>query len=196
MVNIGVLGLQGSVKEHILMLGQIGIKAHPVKLPEDLMHIDGLIIPGGESTTIGKLMVLNGLMEPLQKFAQTKPIWGTCAGMALLAKQVGREQPLIGVMDIVVERNAFGRQIDSFETAMTVRMIEQSETKPFPAVFIRAPKIVRAGKNVHSMAEMPDGSIVAALEKHWMVSSFHPELTQDTRLHKFFVTLVKSTNQI
>lgn len=185
-MKIGVLALQGAFIEHIKMLHRLGVATAEVRLPADLVGLDGLIIPGGESTTIGKLAVMYGLMEPLRAFAAAKPVWGTCAGMIFMAKEIGRDQPLLGIMDIVVERNAFGRQVDSFEVGLEIAGLEGS---PFPAVFIRAPKLVSAEGTTKVLAQLADGTAVAAQEGQWLVTSFHPELTDDTRLHAYFVRL-------
>ena len=185
-MKIGVLALQGAFREHIKMLHRLGVETAEVRLPADLAGLDGLIIPGGESTTIGKLAVMYGLMEPLRQFAAAKPIWGTCAGMIFMAKEIGRDQPLLGVMDIVVERNAFGRQVDSFEVGLEIAGLPNG---PFPAVFIRAPKLVEAKGETQVLARLADGTAVAAQEGHWLVTSFHPELTEDSRLHAYFVSL-------
>lgn len=185
-MKIGVLALQGAFREHIKMLHRLGVETAEVRLPADLAGLDGLIIPGGESTTIGKLAVMYGLMEPLRQFAAAKPIWGTCAGMIFMAKEIGRDQPLLGVMDIVVERNAFGRQVDSFEVGLDITGLPNG---PFPAVFIRAPKLVEARGETQVLARLADGTAVAAQEGQWLVTSFHPELTEDSRLHAYFVSL-------
>ena len=185
-MKIGVLALQGAFREHIKMLHRLGVETAEVRLPADLAGLDGLIIPGGESTTIGKLAVMYGLMEPLRQFAAAKPIWGTCAGMIFMAKEIGRDQPLLGVMDIVVERNAFGRQVDSFEVGLDITGLPNG---PFPAVFIRAPKLVEAKGETQVLARLADGTAVAAQEGNWLVTSFHPELTEDSRLHAYFVSL-------
>ncbi len=185
-MRIGVLALQGDFREHITMLRDVGAEAVEVRLPADLDDLDGLIIPGGESTTIGKLASLYGLMDPLRTFAAAKPVWGTCAGMIFLARDIGRDQPLLGVMDITVERNAFGRQVDSFEADLDVDGLDE----PFRAVFIRAPRLVAAANGVQILARLADGTAVAAREGHWLATSFHPELTGDTRLHKLFLRMV------
>ncbi len=191
--KIGVLSIQGSVVEHVQILRRIGgVEASKVYLPEDLEGLDGLIIPGGESTTIGKLAVIYDLLEPIKSFAKTKPVLGTCAGMVLMAAELHQDrqdQPLLGVMDIVVERNAFGRQVNSFETELDFNGLENGLSVPFHAVFIRAPKIVRIGSNVRVLARLPDGTAVAAIENKLMVTSFHPELTSDLRIHRYFVNL-------
>ena len=196
-MRIGVLALQGAFIEHIQMLQKLGATAVSVRLPADLEGLDGLIIPGGESTTIGKLAVQYQLLPPLRQFALTKPVWGTCAGMILMAKEVGRaktgpDQPLLGVMDIVVERNAFGRQIDSFEVDLSVPALANGSgpAAPFPAVFIRAPRLVAVNGEAEVIATLADGTAVAAQEGHWLVTSFHPELTDDDRFHRYFLGLV------
>lgn len=191
-MKIGVLALQGAVIEHMLMLQRLGAEAVEVRLPEDLKRLEGLIIPGGESTTIGKLVVKFNLMDPLRKFSLSKPVWGTCAGMILLAKDTGRGEPALGIMDIAVKRNAFGRQIDSFETDVYVNVLENGRSKPFPAVFIRAPKLVKTGRKVTVLAKLEDGTAVAALQGKLLVTSFHPELSEDNRFHQFFLSLVRA----
>ena len=195
-MKIGVLALQGAFIEHIQILQSLEVEAVEVRLPEQLADLDGLIIPGGESTTIGKLARRFGLMEPLRDFAEVKPVWGTCAGMIFLAKEidhntVGQDQPLLGMMDIAVARNAFGRQVDSFETALEVSVFANGDKRPFPAVFIRAPKLIAANNAAQVIATLPDGTAVAAQEGHWLVTSFHPELTGDSRFHEYFLSLVK-----
>jgi pyridoxal 5'-phosphate synthase pdxT subunit len=192
-MKIGVLALQGAFIEHIQMLEKLGVTAVPVRLPADLEGLDGLIIPGGESTTIGKLAVQYQLLEPLRRFALEKPVWGTCAGMILMANDIGRDQPLLGVMDIVVERNAFGRQVNSFESGLDVPALANGAgpARPFPAVFIRAPRLVAANGKAEVLATLADGTAVAAQEGHWLVTSFHPELTDDDRFHRYFLDLVK-----
>ena len=195
-MKIGVLALQGAFIEHQKTLAKLGVEAPRVRLPRDLEGLDGLIIPGGESTTIGKLARRFGLMEPLHDFAAAKPVWGTCAGMIFLAKEVtsgteGKDQPLLGLMDIEVARNAFGRQVDSFETDLDVSVFQNGDKRPFPAVFIRAPKLVAAKADTQIIAELPDGTAVAAQQGHWLVTSFHPELTGDGRFHEYFLSLVR-----
>lgn len=187
MTTIGVLALQGAFIEHVHALQRLGVEAREVRLPTDLDGLDGLIMPGGESTTIGKLMVQYGLDEPIRRRANEGfPIWGTCAGMILLAKDIGGlRQPLIGVMDIVVERNAFGRQLDSFEADLEIPAIGP---EPFRAIFIRAPLIHAVAGETEVIARLADGRIVAARERNLLATSFHPELTADDRLHHFFLT--------
>lgn len=188
---IGVLALQGAFHEHRQLLRQCGVESREVRLPRDLAGLQALIIPGGESTTIGKLATIFELMEPLRDFAQTHPVWGTCAGAIFLSKDAHRPQPLLGLMDIVVERNAFGSQIDSFEQDLTVKELAEPE-RPFHAVFIRAPLIERVGPRVEILTRLPDGRIVAAREGHWLATSFHPELTRDARFHRYFLSFVSA----
>ncbi len=187
-MKIGVLALQGAFIEHINILRGLGVDAVEVRLPADLEGLDGLIIPGGESTTIGKLADTYEMMAPLRDFATAKPVWGTCAGMIFMAKEIGRDQPLLAVMDIVVERNAFGRQVDSFITPIEVNGMDG---EPFPAVFIRGPRLVEAHGDAHIIAQLADGTPVAAQEGHWLVTSFHPELTGDSRFHEYFVKMIE-----
>ncbi len=188
-MNVGVLALQGAFIEHEHTLRRLGANPVEVRLPEHLHELDALIIPGGESTTIGKLAVTYKLLEPLRDFAQTRPVWGTCAGMIMLAKDIGRDQPLIGVMDIRVDRNAFGRQVDSFETDLAVAGLDGDA--PFHAVFIRAPLVTGVSANVDVLARLDDGDdgggIVAVRQGHWLATAFHPELTPDDRLHRYFL---------
>ena len=191
-MKIGVLALQGDFSEHIAMLKRLRVDAAEVRLPEHLTGLDGLIIPGGESTTIGKLAVAYNLMEPLQLFGQRHAIWGTCAGAIFLSKDIGRDQPLLGLMDIKVQRNAFGRQIDSFETDLDIPELKQATktNDDYHAVFIRAPIIESVSGDAKILATVPDGRIVAAQQGHLLATSFHPELTRDTRFHEYFLTLV------
>ncbi len=197
MSKIGVLALQGAFIEHVKMLRSLGVEAVEVRLPEALDDLQGLIIPGGESTTIGKLAVTYGLVEPIKQMARRGlPIWGTCAGLILLAKDVeGIEQPLIGVMDLTVERNAFGRQVDSFEADISVPVLEAvsepyEKGRPFHAVFIRAPLIASVGERVEVLSRVTDGLIVAARQGGLLTTAFHPELTDDTRFHRYFLKMV------
>jgi len=191
-MKIGVLALQGDFSEHISMLKKLNVEASEVRLPEQLNGLDGLIIPGGESTTIGKLAVAYNLMEPLQSFGQRHAIWGTCAGAIFLSKDISRDQPLLKLMDIKVQRNAFGRQIDSFETDLNIPELKQATgtDEDYHAVFIRAPIIESVGGDAKVLATVPDGRIVAAQQGHLLATSFHPELTSDTRFHEYFLTLV------
>lgn len=191
-MKIGVLALQGDFAEHIVMLQGLGVETAEVRLPEQLIGLDGLIIPGGESTTIGKLAVAYNLMEPLKTFGQRHAIWGTCAGAIFLSKDVSREQPLLGLMDIKVARNAFGRQVDSFEADLDISELKQAtDTEDaYHAVFIRAPIIESVSGDAKTLASLPDGRIVAAQQGHLLATSFHPELTGDTRFHQYFLSLV------
>jgi pyridoxal 5'-phosphate synthase pdxT subunit len=191
-MKIGVLALQGDFAEHIAMLKQLDVETVEVRLPEQLKGLDGLIIPGGESTTIGKLAVAYNLMDPLKQFGQRHAIWGTCAGAIFLSKDVRRNQPLLGLMDIKVERNAFGRQVDSFEEDLNVPELKQATNsdEDYHAVFIRAPIIESVSGEAKVLASVPDGRIVAAQQGHLLATSFHPELTNDTRFHEYFLSLV------
>ncbi len=192
-MKIGVLALQGAFREHVEALRALGVGAVEVRLPEQLEGIDGLIIPGGESTAIGKLAAKYGLQEAIQRYARAgKPVYGTCAGMIFLSNDVGRDQPLLGVMDVKVERNAFGRQLDSFETGIDIPALG---AEPFPGVFIRAPKIESVGEGVQVLAKLPDGSTVAARQDNMLVTAFHPELTDDLRFHRYFLAMVQALRQ-
>jgi 5'-phosphate synthase pdxT subunit len=192
-MKIGVLALQGDFAEHIAILKRLGVETAEVRLPGHLGDLDGLIIPGGESTTIGKLATDFGLVEPLRYFGSTHAIWGTCAGMVFLSKDVRRSQPLLGIMDITVERNAFGRQVDSFEADLDIAPLNKATNTatPYHAVFIRAPIIESVKGRARVLSKLPDGRIVAAQEGRLLATSFHPELTTDTRFHKFFLSLAK-----
>ena len=191
---IGVLALQGDFAEHRAIFTRMGIKTREVRLPEQLADLKGLVIPGGESTTIGKLARAFDMLEPLRQFGARHPIWGTCAGAIFLSKDAHRDQPLLGLMDIQVERNAFGRQVASFETDLSVAKLSEPE-RAFPAVFIRAPLIETVGPEVEVLARLPDpsgeGKIVAAQENHLLATSFHPELTGDDRFHHYFLGMVR-----
>ena len=190
-MKIGVLALQGDFAEHIAMLQRLGVEAGEVRLPVQLDNLDGLIITGGESTTIGKLATAYELMEPLRRFGANRAIWGTCAGAILLSKDIHRQQPLLGLMDIVVERNAFGRQVDSFEADLDVPALEGVAPGggAYHAIFIRAPLIEAAQADAQVLAQLPDGRIVAAQQGHLLATSFHPELTGDDRFHRYFISL-------
>lgn len=193
-MNIGVLALQGDFAEHLHMLRGLGVETTEVRLPEDLRSLDALIIPGGESTTIGKLATTFGLMEPLQEFGQQHALWGTCAGAIFIAKEVHRDQPILNLMDISIQRNAFGRQVDSFETELMVDTLEDP-LRPFRAVFIRAPVIEDIGKGVEVISRLEDGDknaqgrIVAARQGRLLATAFHPELTSDNRFHRLFASM-------
>ncbi len=190
-MKIGVLALQGDFAEHIAMLQRLKVETYEVRLPMHLKGLDGLIIPGGESTTIGKLAVAYNLMEPLRVFGQRHAIWGTCAGAIFLSKDARRDQPLLGLMDIKVERNAFGRQVDSFEADLDIPELKQATgtKEPYHAVFIRAPIIESVSGGAKVLASVADGRIVAAQQGHLLATSFHPELTDDTRFHEYFLSL-------
>jgi 5'-phosphate synthase pdxT subunit len=191
-MKIGVLALQGAFSEHIKILSSLGVQPVQVRQAKELRGLDGLIIPGGESTTFGKLASAFNLLEPLRAFCKAgKPVWGTCAGMIFLAKDVGRPQPVIGVMDVTVKRNAFGRQVDSFEVDLKIPALKPNGL--FHAIFIRAPLIESVGKGVRVLARLEDGTIVAARQGNLLSTSFHPELTDDTRFHKYFVDMVNKT---
>jgi len=187
-MKIGVLALQGAFREHCWMLERCGATAVEVRKPAELDDIAGLVIPGGESTTIGKLMVLWGLLEKVQTRAQQgMGIYGTCAGMIMLAKEIiGSDQPRLGLMDVAVRRNGFGRQRESFEATMVV---PEFGPKPVEAVFIRAPYIERAGEQVKVMAIVNDKIVIARQDK-LLVTAFHPELTDDDRIHKYFISMI------
>jgi 5'-phosphate synthase pdxT subunit len=192
-MKIGVLALQGAFREHVEALRDLGVEAVEVRLPAQLIGLDGLIIPGGESTTIGKLAVHYGLQEAITQYAQEgRPLYGTCAGMIMLSKDIGRDQPLFGMMDISVERNAYGRQLDSFETDIDVPALGE---EPFRAVFIRAPRIENVGDDVDVLARLDDGTPVAARQGNILVTAFHPELTPDPRFHRYFLAMVEAARR-
>lgn len=190
-MKIGVLALQGDFAEHITMVRRIGVEAVEVRHSEQLAGITGLIIPGGESTTIGKLATDFGMMDDLRAFGRDNPVWGTCAGAIFISKDARRKQPLLGLMDIRVARNAFGRQVDSFEVDLNISAINNitPNDQPFHAIFIRAPLIESVHGAARPLATLPEGQIVAAQEGHWLATSFHPELTSDDRFHRYFLTL-------
>lgn len=194
-MKIGVLALQGAFIEHIQMLQKLGVDTAEVRLPEQIEELDALIIPGGESTTIGKLAVAYNLLEPLKAFGRSKPIWGTCAGAIFLSKDARRDQPLLGLMDIEVERNAFGRQVNSFEIDLPINAFAQQglDAKPYHAVFIRAPLIECVYGAAQVLSALPDGRIVAAQQKHLLATSFHPELTDDDRFHRYFLKMIEGS---
>jgi len=188
-MRVGVLALQGSFAEHVQALHAVGASTVLVRLPVDMEGLAGLIIPGGESTTIGKLLVNSGLLEPLRvRVKKGMPVYGTCAGMILLARDIGGgDQPLIGVMDIAVKRNAFGRQLDSFEESLNVPILG---SEPFRGVFIRAPLIEKTGAGVVVLATLADGRVVAARQEKLLATAFHPELTDDSRIHRYFLDMI------
>lgn len=191
-MKIGVLALQGDFIEHIAIMRRIGVEAVEVRLPAQLDELDGLIIPGGESTTIGKLAVDFNLLEPLKQFGKRRAIWGTCAGAIFLSNDVHRQQPLLSLMDIQVERNAFGRQVASFEAEIDVPVLKKVDPSEalFHAIFIRAPLIESVGEGVQVLAKLSDGRIVAAQQGQLLATSFHPELTDDDRFHRYFLEVV------
>jgi 5'-phosphate synthase pdxT subunit len=191
-MKIGVLALQGAFIEHIQMLRELGLEAQEVRLPHEILGLNGLIIPGGESTAIGKLMAIYGLLDPVRSFAKDHAVWGTCAGMILMAKDTGRNQAGLRIMDIIVERNAFGRQIDSFEENLTVDVLRDGHQRPFPGIFIRAPRLVAARGSARVIASLADGTAVAARQDKWLATAFHPELSDDLRFHQYFVEVACS----
>lgn len=192
MVKVGVLALQGAVREHVKAVEASGAEAVVIKHKEELKDVDGLILPGGESTAMRRLIDKYDFMDSLKEFAREgKPMFGTCAGLILLAKNlVGYETPHIGVMDITVERNSFGRQRESFEADLAINGVADD----FPAVFIRAPHIVEAGEEVEILSKH-EGRIVAAREGQFLGCSFHPELTEDNRMAEYFVQMVKEAKE-
>ena len=205
-MRVGVLALQGAFIEHENILARIGVEPVEVRLPGELEGLDSLILPGGESTTIGQVAERWGLLEPIRAFARSgRPLWGTCAGMVLMAKEVVdgvSGQPRLELMDVVVRRNAFGRQVDSFEVGLEVPSLGE---EPFHAVFIRAPRIERVGKEVEILARLEpalspstalrasgvegDGAVVAVRQGNLLATAFHPELTDDDRFHRYFLGL-------
>jgi len=190
---IGILALQGDYAEHSAVLMRLGVESRQVRLPDHLETLDGLIIPGGESTTIGKLAEAYNLIQPIKEFAAQHAIWGTCAGAILLSKDVRRQQPLLELMDITIERNAFGRQVESFEIDLEIPVLlelDPQNPEPFHAVFIRAPLIETVQGSATTLATLPDGRIVAAQQGKLLATSFHPELTPDNRFHRYFISLV------
>jgi 5'-phosphate synthase pdxT subunit len=190
-MKIGVLAAQGAFVEHIDILRQLKVEAKPVRLPRDLAGVDGLIIPGGESTSISKLMLTYHLMNEVRNLAKNGlPVFGTCAGMILLAGKISDSDVVpLGLMDIVVGRNAFGRQRESFETELSIPVLGE---KPFPAVFIRAPVIKEVNGKAEVLARLADGTAVVARQDRLLVSAFHPELTSDRRFHQYFLDIVSS----
>lgn len=187
-MTVGVLALQGAFREHEEMLHRMGVATRQVRLPRDLADIDRIILPGGESTTIGKLLVMYDLLTPLrERIIAGMPAWGTCAGAILMSRRIvdGRpDQPALQVMDIEARRNAFGSQLDSFEADVDIKGLD----RPFHTVFIRAPILEKPGEHCHVLASLPDGRIVAARQDNMLATSFHPELTDDSRIHELFLT--------
>jgi len=189
---IGVLALQGDFREHRAALEKLGIESREVKANQDLVGLHGLIIPGGESTTMGKLMVDYRMIKPLQDFSQKHATWGTCAGAIMLSKDSGRPQPLLGLMDCDTTRNAFGRQVDSFEIEIPVPFLEPAKPD-YHLTFIRGPIFSRIYGKAKALLQLPDGKVVAVQDGHLLGTSFHPELTDDLRFHRYFVEMVKRT---
>ena len=193
MPRIGVLAIQGDFLEHRQALNRLGVEALEIRLPHQLDDVEGLIIPGGESTTIVQLIDIYDFRRALrERVANGLSVWGTCAGMIVIADKLTDHRPApLRLMDIEVSRNAFGRQVDSFETDLEVKGIE---SPPFHAVFIRAPAVDRVGERVKVLAALPDGRPVAVQQKHLLATSFHPELTEDTRIHELFLRIVETSN--
>jgi pyridoxal 5'-phosphate synthase pdxT subunit len=187
-VKIGVLALQGAFAEHVAVLRSIGVEAVEVRLPEQLEDVDGLVLPGGESTTMRRLIDRWGLGQPiLDLAARGAPLFGTCAGMIVLSRDIaGGEEPVLPLLDVTVERNAFGRQLDSFETELVVPLLGDT---PVHAVFIRAPVIERVGDDVDVLARLDDGRVVAVRQRNVIATSFHPELAGETRFHRLVATM-------
>jgi 5'-phosphate synthase pdxT subunit len=191
-MKIGVLALQGDFSEHVSKLSGIGVPTVEVRLPADLRGLSGVILPGGESTTFRKLANAYGLIEALRAFGRDHALWGTCAGAIVLAKHIGREEAMLGLMDITVERNSFGRQVDSFEVDLTIPSLPSQDhnlSMPFRAVFIRSPAIRKTGRGVEVLARLPDGTIVAARQNRWLATCFHPELVEDNRFYHLFLKM-------
>ena len=188
-LEVGVLAVQGDFAEHIAILKRLGVDGREVRLPQQLETLDGLIIPGGESTTLSRLMSIYDLRQPVARMAQEgKAVWGTCAGMIMMAHEITEGDPVpLQLMDIGVHRNAFGRQVDSFEQDLDVVGLEDT---PFHGVFIRAPVIVRVGEDVDVLASLSDGRPVAVQENNLLATAFHPELTNDARFHRRFLDLI------
>ena len=193
MPRVGVLAIQGDFQEHQLVLERIGVDAPEIRLPHQLDDVDGLIIPGGESTTIVQLIDIYGFRETLErKVASGMPVWGTCAGMIVLAERLMEHRPEpLHLMNITVSRNAFGRQVDSFEADLN---FSDLEGPPFHAIFIRAPVVTEMGEGVRSLATLDNGRPVAVRQENLLATAFHPELTDDTRIHELFVRIVEDTN--
>jgi pyridoxal 5'-phosphate synthase pdxT subunit len=187
-MKIGVLALQGAFREHLNVLDAIGVEGVPVRLPEDLNGLSGLILPGGESTTMRHLIERWGLAEPIQRLAATgAPLFGTCAGMIILSKDIADgDHPVLPLLDVTVQRNAFGRQLDSFEAELSVPVLGD---RPVHAVFIRAPVIESVGPDVDVLARLDDGRIVAVRERNVVATAFHPELAGETRFHRLVATM-------
>jgi 5'-phosphate synthase pdxT subunit len=190
-IKVGVLALQGAFREHINAVRKCGVYAKEIKLPEQIACMDGLIIPGGESTTINKLLKKYGFKTYLDNFYKKgKPIFGTCAGLIILSNDIKGENAGLGYIDITAERNAYGRQIDSFEESVNLNLNYNLDGKNFNAVFIRAPRILKVGGNVKILGKL-NGNIIMARENNILVSVFHPELEDDTRVHQYFIEMIK-----
>ena len=192
-MEIGVLAVQGDFAEHIAILRKIGVNAREVRLPEQLEVLDGLIIPGGESTTLSRLMSIYHLREPVaQMAAEGRPVWGTCAGMIMLASEITEQDPVpLGLMDIGVQRNAFGRQVDSFEQPLQIAPLTP---EPYHCIFIRAPVVIRVGPQVNVLGSLDDERPVAVQQGNLLATAFHPELTNDARVHRYFVGLAQGNS--
>ena len=192
-MEVGVLAIQGDFAEHIAVLSKLGVRAREIRLPEQLDSLDGLIIPGGESTTLSRLMTIYNLREPIaQMAAQGLAVWGTCAGMIMLSREITEQDPVpLDVMNIGVQRNAFGRQVDSFEQDLNVSALGGA---PYHAIFIRAPVIIRVGQGVKVLSALEDERPVAVQQGNLMATSFHPELTNDYRFHSYFLDLANGND--
>ena len=188
-MRVGVLALQGTFTEHIDSLRQLSVEAPPIRLPHELDTLDGLVIPGGESTTMLRLMESFGLIQPIREMARNGlPIWGTCAGMVLLVKDVSNyETETLALMDAKVKRNAFGSQVDSFEADLDIPLVGE---EPYHAIFIRAPIIEEAKPGVEILSRLADGTIVAIRQNRLLACAFHPEFTDDLRFHSYFLNMV------
>ena len=192
-MKIGVLAVQGDFAEHIAVLRGIGVEGREVRLPGQLDGLNGLIIPGGESTTLSRLMSIYDLRAPVaQMAAEGRVVWGTCAGMIMLANEITERDPApLGLMDIGVRRNAFGRQVDSFEQSLRIAPLDPA---PYNCIFIRAPVVIRVGAGVEVLATLDDGRPVAVREGNLLATAFHPELTRDPRVHEYFIGLAESNS--
>lgn len=193
-MKVGVLALQGDFREHCACLRQLGAEAVEVRLPIHLEGVEGLILPGGESTTIGKLIGAYELLNPILEFARTEAVWGTCAGAILMARDCDCSENLLQLMDIHMERNAFGRQVDSFEIDLDVPFLEPVNP-PYHAVFIRGPVIKSVFGKARALINLPDGRTVAAQQDKLLATSFHPELTEDLRFHRYFLEMIQSPSE-
>ena len=192
-MEVGVLAIQGDFAEHIAVLSKLGVTAREIRLPEQLDSLDGLIIPGGESTTLSRLMTIYKLREPIaQMAAQGHAVWGTCAGMIMLSREITEQDPVpLDIIDIGVQRNAFGRQVDSFEQDLNVTALGGA---PYHAIFIRAPVIIRVGQGVKVLSALEDERPVAVQQGNLLATSFHPELTNDYRFHSYFLELANGSD--